>query len=203
MGTLLDSSVLIGLERTGSSLALPDDEEVGIAAITASELLHGVHRADPPRRAQREAFVEHVLRVLPVYPFSLDSAPRACTAVGRPGDGGSPHRTARSVARGDSTGSRLVRRHLQRERIQTRARACRSRPLKAESPDLTANVGCRTCTVAVPAATYIWTAVLAALARLTYPQRGQGPTPGDQLRPNRSAKLPMRVPRRTISSSSR
>jgi len=74
MGTLLDSSVLIGLERTGSPLALPDDEEVGIAAITASELLHGVHRADPPRRAQREAFVEHLLRVLPVYPFSLESA---------------------------------------------------------------------------------------------------------------------------------
>ncbi len=74
MGTLLDSSVLIGLERSGAPLAIPDDEQVGIAAITASELLHGVHRADPPRRAQREAFVEHVLRVLPVYPFSLESA---------------------------------------------------------------------------------------------------------------------------------
>lgn len=74
MGTLLDSSVLIRLERTGSTLALTDDEEVAIGAITASELLHGVHRADPQRRAQREAFVEHVLRVLPVYPFSLESA---------------------------------------------------------------------------------------------------------------------------------
>lgn len=74
MGTLLDSSVLIRLERSGSTLALADDEEVAIAAITASELLHGVHRADPQRRAQREAFVEHVLRVLPVFPFSLESA---------------------------------------------------------------------------------------------------------------------------------
>src|SRR5216684_1639809 len=74
MGTLLDSSVLIRLERTGSTLTLGDDEEVAIAAITASELLHGVHRADPQRRAQREAFVERVLRVLPVYPFSLETA---------------------------------------------------------------------------------------------------------------------------------
>ena len=74
MGTLLDSSVLIGLERSGSTLRLGDDEEVAIAAITASELLHGVHRADPRRRAQREAFVEHVLRVLPAYPFSLETA---------------------------------------------------------------------------------------------------------------------------------
>ena len=74
MGTLLDSSVLIRLERSGSTLTLGDDEEVAIAAITASELLHGVHRADPRRRAQREAFVEHVLHVLPVYPFSLETA---------------------------------------------------------------------------------------------------------------------------------
>jgi tRNA(fMet)-specific endonuclease VapC len=74
MGTLLDSSVLIRLERSGSLLTLGDDEEVAIAAITASELLHGVHRADPQRRAQREAFVEHVLHVLPVHPFSLETA---------------------------------------------------------------------------------------------------------------------------------
>ncbi len=74
MGTFLDTSVLIRLERSGSTLPLADDEEVAIAAITASELLHGVHRADPQRRAQREAFVEHVLRVLPVYAFSLESA---------------------------------------------------------------------------------------------------------------------------------
>src|ERR1700687_3071844 len=74
MGTLLDSSALIRLERSGALLTLGDDEEVAIAAITASELLHGVHRADPQRRAQREAFVEHVLRGLPVHPFSLETA---------------------------------------------------------------------------------------------------------------------------------
>jgi tRNA(fMet)-specific endonuclease VapC len=74
VGTLLDTSVLIRLDRTRSELPLSNDEDVAIAAITASELLHGVHRADPQRRAQREAFVEHVLSTLPVYPFSLESA---------------------------------------------------------------------------------------------------------------------------------
>jgi len=74
VGTLLDSSVLIHIERSGSTLTLGDDEEVAVAAITASELLHGVHRADPQTRAQREAFVEHVLHVLPVLPFSLETA---------------------------------------------------------------------------------------------------------------------------------
>jgi tRNA(fMet)-specific endonuclease VapC len=74
MGTLLDSSVLIRIERTGSALELPDEEEVAIAAITASELLHGVHRADAQHRAQRQAYVEHVLRIFRVVPFDLQTA---------------------------------------------------------------------------------------------------------------------------------
>jgi tRNA(fMet)-specific endonuclease VapC len=50
------------------------DEEVGIASITASELLHGVHRATPERRARREAFVETVLAAFPPLPFGLLAA---------------------------------------------------------------------------------------------------------------------------------
>ncbi|HEY1643082.1 MAG TPA: PIN domain-containing protein [Streptosporangiaceae bacterium] len=49
-------------------------EEVGIAAITASELLHGVHRATPEHRARREAFVEGVLAAFPPFPFDLITA---------------------------------------------------------------------------------------------------------------------------------
>lgn len=45
-------------------------EEVGIAAITASELLHGVHRASPEHRARRE-FVEAVLAAFPPISFEL------------------------------------------------------------------------------------------------------------------------------------
>jgi tRNA(fMet)-specific endonuclease VapC len=50
------------------------DEEVGIAAITASELLHGVHRATPEHRTRREAFVEAVLAAFPPLPFGLLAA---------------------------------------------------------------------------------------------------------------------------------
>lgn len=89
MGSVLDTTVFIDLERaagatTGSdprgvvgrslSRALGDEEDVGIAAITASELLHGVHRASPQHRARREVFVEAVLGVVPVLPFDLLAA---------------------------------------------------------------------------------------------------------------------------------
>jgi tRNA(fMet)-specific endonuclease VapC len=43
-----------------------------ITAITASELLHGVERAqDPSRRARRERHVEQILASLHVQPFDL------------------------------------------------------------------------------------------------------------------------------------
>lgn len=74
MGTLLDTSVLIRAERAGRVLELSADEEVGIAAITAAEMLHGVHRADPEHRVQRTAFVEHVLRTIDTLPFDLATA---------------------------------------------------------------------------------------------------------------------------------
>ena len=76
MATLIDASVLI--EAEGGRLDLVDllaataDEPAAMAAITASELLNGVHRAAPPRlRSRREAFVEHLLSKLPVIPFDL------------------------------------------------------------------------------------------------------------------------------------
>jgi predicted nucleic acid-binding protein len=76
---LIDSSVLIAAER--GQLDLPPrlaqhaDDEVGIAAITASELLHGVHRlAGAVRRARGQAFVEQVLAGAPVVAFDLDVA---------------------------------------------------------------------------------------------------------------------------------
>jgi tRNA(fMet)-specific endonuclease VapC len=53
---------------------LGPDEEVGIATITASELLHGVHRATPEHRVRREAFVEAVLAAFPPLPFNLLAA---------------------------------------------------------------------------------------------------------------------------------
>ena len=89
MGTLLDTTVFIDLERAvrrllpGTAMAeasrrleeqLGPDEDVGIAAITASELLHGVHRATPDHRGRREAFIEAVLSAFPPLPFELLAA---------------------------------------------------------------------------------------------------------------------------------
>ena len=89
MGTLLDTTVFIDLERAVRRLAPASamaevsgrlehqpgaDEEVAIAAITASELLHGVHGATPEHRPRREALVEAVLAAFPPLPFGLLAA---------------------------------------------------------------------------------------------------------------------------------
>ena len=48
------------------------DEPIFLAAITASELLHGVHCAAlPAQRVRREGFVEKILGAIPVIPFDL------------------------------------------------------------------------------------------------------------------------------------
>ncbi len=76
MGLVIDSSVLIAAERGALDLEPildeHEDEPVAIAAITASELLHGVHRLKGGvSRAQAEVFAEGLLRRLEVVPFDL------------------------------------------------------------------------------------------------------------------------------------
>jgi tRNA(fMet)-specific endonuclease VapC len=89
VGIVLDTTVFIELERHARRLSaahamadaaerleaqLGETEEVAIAAITASELLHGVHRASPLHRGRREAFVESVLAAFPTLAFDLLTA---------------------------------------------------------------------------------------------------------------------------------
>ncbi|HMP76470.1 MAG TPA: type II toxin-antitoxin system VapC family toxin [Kiritimatiellia bacterium] len=79
MGILIDSSILIHAERTGADYAerVKDRESEAsfISVITASELLHGVHRAaDPSIRSRRQAFVEAILSAIPVLPIDLATA---------------------------------------------------------------------------------------------------------------------------------
>ncbi len=79
MALLIDTSVAVAMERERKSLqSLLDrasDEEVAVAAITASELLHGVHRADTAmRRERRLRQVEALLEAVSVLPFDLDVA---------------------------------------------------------------------------------------------------------------------------------
>ena len=76
MGILIDSDVLICLERKGTDLssriAGREEEEIFLSVISASELLHGVHRAASPKiRANRLAFVEAVLSSFPVLEIDL------------------------------------------------------------------------------------------------------------------------------------
>jgi predicted nucleic acid-binding protein len=79
MGVIFDTSILAGLERTSSIIEKfikgRESEPFGISMITVSELLHAVHRADSEaRRQQREAFVERLIEVFPVYPFDSNAS---------------------------------------------------------------------------------------------------------------------------------
>ncbi|MEQ9321502.1 MAG: type II toxin-antitoxin system VapC family toxin [Polyangiaceae bacterium] len=72
MGYLIDTSIFVAIERGDLSASDVPEEPVAISAITASELLHGVHRADTAqRRGRRAAFVETVLEALPVLAIDL------------------------------------------------------------------------------------------------------------------------------------
>ena len=79
MGIVLDTSILIAAARRAlrfeALLESLGDEPVAISAITASELLHGCHRATSAGvRARRSAFVEALLDAIPVLPFGLGEA---------------------------------------------------------------------------------------------------------------------------------
>jgi predicted nucleic acid-binding protein len=67
---------LIDAERRGPALdRIDDDEEQLISVVTASELLHGVHRtSDETRRIFRQAFVERMLGAFDVIPITLEVA---------------------------------------------------------------------------------------------------------------------------------
>ena len=78
---IVDTSLLVAAERGSvrieAFLGAFRAEPIGIAAITAAELLHGCHRAaDAGVRARRTAFVEALLSVIPVLPFGLPEARR-------------------------------------------------------------------------------------------------------------------------------
>lgn len=79
MGILIDSSSLIAAERgeidLETLLGKDLDEEVAMSAISASELLHGIHRVKGGmKQARAERFVQRLLDAVPVVPFDLDMA---------------------------------------------------------------------------------------------------------------------------------
>jgi tRNA(fMet)-specific endonuclease VapC len=79
MGVLIDASVLIEYERgrldLQKKLAGREDEEFFLSVVTASELLHGVHRArEASIRARRSALTEAVLVTFPLLSIDLPTA---------------------------------------------------------------------------------------------------------------------------------
>lgn len=78
MGLILDPCLLIAHERETFDLAgflATRDEPVALASITASELLHGCHRAANPRQKnKRMRYVEWVLAEFDTVPFAFGEA---------------------------------------------------------------------------------------------------------------------------------
>lgn len=79
MGLIVDASIFIEAERgrfdLEALLESTGDQLVAIAAITASELLHGVERAkNHAIRTRRHQFVERIVADFPVLPFGIEEA---------------------------------------------------------------------------------------------------------------------------------
>jgi tRNA(fMet)-specific endonuclease VapC len=79
VAVLIDASILIESERGRLNLepylAQRQEEEFFLSVVTASELLHGVHRAVRPEvRTKRAAFVEAILERFPLLSVGLATA---------------------------------------------------------------------------------------------------------------------------------
>ena len=119
MGTLIDTSIFIAIERGQLSfdeILTKADTEVALSVITASELWHGVERANPPlRRAKRENFVNLVLELVPIVAIGLEIARvharvnAQLAALGTPVGTHDAWIAATALQRGDRVATRNVR----------------------------------------------------------------------------------------------
>ena len=83
MGLILDSSVVIAAERQGHTVRQILEHcktdygeiETGLSVVTVVELTHGVQRAKlEDRRQRRQAFVDELIRDVPVHPVDVETA---------------------------------------------------------------------------------------------------------------------------------
>ena len=79
MGVIFDTSEIIAIERNRQDaetlIAGRENELFGISVMSVAELLHGVERADTAaRKIKRQAFVEKVIEIFPVFPFDTTTA---------------------------------------------------------------------------------------------------------------------------------
>lgn len=78
MEIILDADVIIGGEKGlfdfPGWLATRADDQFGIAAITVAELWHGVERASGARKTRRQQYLQAILAVLPIIPYTEQTA---------------------------------------------------------------------------------------------------------------------------------
>lgn len=78
MAIILDADVIIrgekGVFDLKSWLAARPVEEFEIAAITVAELWHGVERAAGAQRVRRQKYLQAVLALLPIIPYTEETA---------------------------------------------------------------------------------------------------------------------------------
>ncbi|MGA2154276.1 MAG: PIN domain-containing protein [Bryobacteraceae bacterium] len=83
VGLILDSCVVIAVERQGRTArqilehfkTSYGEIEIGLSVVTVVELTHGIERAKlDERRQRRQAFVDELIRDLPVHPVTVETA---------------------------------------------------------------------------------------------------------------------------------
>jgi predicted nucleic acid-binding protein len=77
MAIILDAGVIIGGEKGIFELRqwlASRPEDFHIAAITIAELWHGVERATGSQRRRREEYLQTVIKVLPILPYTEHTA---------------------------------------------------------------------------------------------------------------------------------
>jgi tRNA(fMet)-specific endonuclease VapC len=78
MAIILDADVIIRGERGGFDLgrwvSAHPEEQFEVAAITIAELWHGVERATGVHKASRERYLQSLLNVLPIIPYTETTA---------------------------------------------------------------------------------------------------------------------------------
>jgi tRNA(fMet)-specific endonuclease VapC len=89
---ILDTSALIALERghTDQANVLPDEADVAISAITASELLVGAELADDEYRDRRRELVEGAFERVDVIVFDLEIARQHAVLLAHARQAGQP-----------------------------------------------------------------------------------------------------------------
>lgn len=78
MALILDADIIISGEKGAFDfhkwLASRPDDMFEIAAVTVAELWHGVERAKGAHKTRRRAYLEAILSVLPIVPYTEQTA---------------------------------------------------------------------------------------------------------------------------------